>query len=134
MTVWAYALVALAAVLFYEMFQRLHVMQDVQRVFRVAPDALKIIGSDTLSDDDKESAVRKMALQVLLDTFRFTGKMLAVFAVCAALVWLGALLLGIDSAILVPLLLSWQVLIGLILLIALYARLRPARSASVTDV
>ena len=124
----AYALVAFAAVLFFEMFQRLQVMSDVQRVFKVAPEAMSVIGSDTLTDHDKESAVRKLALRVLLDTFRFTGKMLAVFALCAALMWIGALLLGIDSAVLIPLLLSWEVLIGLIILIALYARLRPARA------
>ena len=128
MSILAYALVGFAAVLFFEMFQRLQVMSDVQRVFKVAPEAMSVIGSDTLTDHDKESAVRKLALRVLLDTFRFTGKMLAVFALCAALMWIGALLLGIDSAVLIPLLLSWEVLIGLIILIALYARLRPARA------
>ena len=134
MMVLAYALVALAAVLFYEMFQRLNVLTDVQRVFKVAPEALSVIRSDTLTDEYKETAVRKLALRVLLDTFRFTGKMIAVFAACAALVWIGALLLGIESAVLVPLLLSWQVLIGLVVLIALYARLRPAKPTPAIDV
>ena len=130
MSVFAYALVATAAVLFYEMFRHLHVMSDVQRVFKVAPEAMSVIGSDKLSDDDKESAVRKLALRVLLDTFRFTGKMLIVFAICAALVWAGALLLGIESALLLPLLLSWEVLVGLGLLIALYSRMRRRTSTA----
>ena len=130
MSILAYALVAIAAVLFYEMFQRLHVMSDVQRVFKVGPEAMSVIGSSTLTDADKETAVRKLSLRVLLDTFRFTGKMLAVFAVCAALVWIGALLLDIDSAVLIPVLLSWEVLIGLIVLISLYARLRRSTPAS----
>ena len=130
MSILAYALVAFTAVLFYEMFQRLHVMSDVQRVFKIAPEAMSVIGSNTLTDNDKESAVRKLALRVLLDTFRFTGKMLAVFAICAVLVWIGALLLGIEPAVLIPVLLSWEVLIGLIILIALYARLRRATPAS----
>ena len=130
MSIMAYALVGFTAVLFYEMFQRLQVMSDVQRVFKVAPEAMSVIGSNTLSDNDKESAVRKLALRVLLDTFRFTGKMLAVFAICAALVGIGALLLGIESAVLIPVLLSWEVLIGLIILITLYARLRRATPAS----
>ena len=133
MSVVAYALVAIAAVLFYEMFQRLHVMTDVQRVFKVAPEALSVIGSATLSDDDKESAVRKLAVKVLLDTFRFTGKMLIVFAISAALVWAGALLFGIESALLLPLLLSWEVLVGLVLLIALYSRVRGALQSRMSE-
>lgn len=134
MSVFAYALVATAAVLFYEMFRRLHVMNDVQRVFQVAPEALSVIGSNTLSDNDKESAVRKLAVRVLFDTVRFTGKMLIVFAICAALVWAGALFLGIKSALLMPLLLSWEVLVGLVVLIAVYSRLRATRRSSIADV
>ena len=119
-----FAVFALMGIVFHEMFVRMRVAADVRRVFHVAPDALRVIRSDTLTDLEKESAVRRMSLVVLGDTLRFTFKLVLVLAACVAVAALGQWLFSPSAEGLGGLLASWQGLIAAVVAVPLWARLR----------
>ena len=120
----AYALLIGLGVVFYELLQRLRVVADAQRMFQVAPAALRIVSSRTLSDADKEAAVRRMSVSVLKDTLIFTAKFAGILVICLALAVAGDKLLDLPAGKLYTLILSWRVLAGLLVVLLVYARLR----------
>lgn len=120
----AYALLIGLGVVFYELLYRLRVVADAQRMFQVAPAAVKIVSSRTLSDADKEAAVRRMSVRVLKDTLIFTGKFAGILGICLALAVVGDKLLNLPAGRLYALILSWRVLLGLLAVLLVYARLR----------
>ena len=121
----ALAVFCLMGIVFQELFVRLRVLPDIRRVLEIAPAAARVIRSPTLSDDEKESEVRRMSLAVLVDTARFTGKIALVLGVCLALAWVGQIALaGVTGQGPLDLLTSWQALVVVVVVVALYARLR----------
>jgi len=115
---------ALMGVVFHELFVRLNVLRDVRQVLRTAPAATRIIRSDTLSDLDKEQAVRHMSVQVLGDTLRFSAKLVAVLGTCLAIAAIAQRLFAISPDGLTGLLTSWWALGALVVVMPVYARLR----------
>ena len=126
MSVLALAVFALMGIVFHELFVRLSVMADIRRVLGVAPSAARVIRSTTLSDLDKEVAVRRMSVEVLRDTLRFTVKLALVLAVCLAIAALAQRLFEVSPDGLYGLLTSWWALAALVVVMPLYARLRRA--------
>lgn len=120
----AVAVFAVMGIVFHELFVRMHVMTDIRRVFEVAPAAAKVIRSATLSDLEKERTVRKMSLEVLRDTLRFTVKLALVLAACLAVAALAQALFTVSADGLTGLLASWQALLVVIVVVPLYAKLR----------
>jgi len=121
---------ALMGVVFHELFVRLHVLRDIRRVLHIAPAATRIIRSDTLSDLEKETAVRRMSLAVLGDTLRFTAKLALVLGACLAIAATAQALFAVSPDGLYGLLSSWWALAALLVVMPVYARLRspaPAR-------
>ena len=119
-------LFGLIGILFYELFVRLKVIGDIQQVFNVAPAAVKVIRSTTLSDDEKERSVRRMSLVVLKDTFTFTAKVACILLACVALAAIAQFLFTLSPHGLSGLLASWQGLIAAVVVVALYTRFKPA--------
>ena len=119
-------LFGLIGILFYELFVRLKVLGDIQQVFNVAPAAVRVVRSTTLSDEEKEKSVRQMSLAVLKDTFTFTAKIAGILIACVALATIAQLLFTLSPDGLSALLASWQGLIAAIVVVALYTRLKPA--------
>ncbi|ASJ70713.1 sulfotransferase [Granulosicoccus antarcticus] len=119
------ALFGLIGILFYELFVRLNVISDIQKVFNVAPAAIKVIRSTTLSDEEKEVSVRRMSLQVLKDTFTFTAKLAGVLLTCVAVAAMAQSLFTLSPGGLSDLLASWQGLIAAVVSVALYTRFKP---------
>lgn len=120
----AFAVFALMGIVFHELFMRMHVLADVRRVLRVAPDATRVIRSNTLSDLEKERAVRRMSLDVLKDTLRFTAKLALVLAACLGIAALAQSLFDVSPDGLYGLLTSWWALAALVVVMPLYARFR----------
>lgn len=120
-----YALYLVVGVLFFELFRRLDVISDVRRVFDIAPAAVGVMRSSTLTDDEKEHKVRRMSLQVLGDTLRFTGKILAIVLACVILVAATQALFGVSDAGFMHLLTAWQGIVAAIVGALAYAHLRP---------
>lgn len=120
------AVVALLGIVFRELFVALGVTADARRVLAVAPAAARVIRSPTLSDLDKERAVRRMSLEVLRDTLRFSAKLALVLGGCLVVALAGQWLLALSSEALLELLVSWQALLVLVVTLPLYARLRRA--------
>ena len=127
------ALFGVMGILFFELFMLLRVMGDIQRVFNVAPAAVQVIRSDTLSDDEKEKTVRRMSLTVLRDTGMFTVKLFAILAACVALAAVGQWLFKLSPDGLTGLLASWQGLLAAAIVAAIHARLRRSESHGDTD-
>ena len=127
------ALFGCMGILFYELFMLLQVMGDIQRVFQVAPAAVQVIRSDTLSDDEKEQTVRRMSLTVLKDTGMFTAKLFGILAACVALAALGQLLFSLSPDGLTGLLASWQGLLAAVIVVAIYAKFRRTGSQGDTS-
>lgn len=129
-------LFGLIGILFYELFVRLRLMGDIQQMFNVAPAAVRVIRSTTLSDEEKEKSVRHMSLVVLKDTFMFTAKLACILLACVALAAITQLMFRPSPDGLSALLASWQGLVAAVVVVALYARLkpviRPSRSPSST--
>ena len=124
MSAFAALVFALMGAAFYELFRRLAVMPDIRRVLEVAPAAARVIRSDSMSDPEKEAAVRKMSLEVLGDTLRFTAKIALTLALCLGIAALADRLGPAGSAGPMELLVSWQALAVAALAAALWARLR----------
>ncbi len=120
-------LFGLIGILFYELFVRLKVLGDIQQVFNVAPTAVKVIRSTTLSDEEKEKSVRHMSLVVLKDTFTFTAKLTCILLACVALAAITQFLFTLSPDGLSTLLASWQGLIAAVVVVAVYTRLKPGR-------
>ncbi len=119
-------LFGLIGILFYELFVRLNVISDIQKVFNVAPAALKVIRSTTLSDEEKEKSVRRMSLEVLKDTFIFTAKLAGILLFCVVVAAIAQYLFTLSPDGLSGLLASWQGLIAAVVVVALYMRFKPA--------
>ncbi len=119
-------LFGLIGILFYELFVRMKVISDIQQVFNVAPSAVRVIRSTTLSDEEKEKTVRRMSLEVLKDTFTFTAKLTGILLACVALAAIAQFVFTLSPDGLGALLASWQGLIAAVVVVALYTRFRPA--------
>ena len=120
---------ALMGIVFHELFMRMDIVADIRRVLHVAPAAVRVIRSDTLSDLEKERAVRRMSLEVLGDTLRFTAKLALVLAACLAIAALAQALFDVSPDGLYGLLTSWWALAALVIVMPLYARIRSGRCA-----
>ncbi len=112
------------AIVFYELFVRLRLMVDIQQLFRIAPVAVQIIRSDSLTDLEKELSMRKMSLSALKDTLRFTGKMMFALLLCLSIAAAAQFLFELSSGGLYDLLASWQALVAMVITGSVYARLR----------
>lgn len=124
MNVVSVILFAVMGVVFHELFFRLSVMPDVRRVFRVAPEAVSIMRSAALSDDEKEQQIRQMSIDVLKTTLRFSAKLIVVLLVVVGIAALVQWSLQPSSEGLVALLTSWQALLVVVIVVPLYARWR----------
>lgn len=111
-------------ILFREMFVRLDVITDVKRAFQVAPEAAAVMRSADLSDLEKERRVRRMSLDVLSVTFRFTLKLLLVLAAVIGLAALVQWLFEPSAEGLIALLMSWQALLVMVIVVPLYSAIR----------
>ena len=120
---------ALMGIVFHELFVRLSVMGDIRGVLGVAPAAVRTIRSDTLSDLEKERAVRRMSLEVLKDTLRFTVKFALVLLACLAVAALAQALFALSESGLYGLLTSWWALAALLVVMPFYARFRARHAA-----
>jgi len=120
---------ALMGIVFHELFTRMDIVADIRRVLRIAPDAVRVIRSDTLSDLEKERTVRRMSLDVLRDTLRFTVKLALVLAACLAIAALAQALFAVSPDGLYGLLTSWWALAVLVVVMPLYAKIRSGASA-----
>ena len=118
-------LFGVTGILFYELFVRLNVINDIQKVFNVAPAAVKVIRSTTLSDEEKEKSVRRMSLEVLKDTCTFTAKLTGILLACVVVAAIAQFLFTLSPDGLGGLLSSWQGLIAAIAIVALYTRFKP---------
>ena len=121
------AVFALMGVVFHELFVRLNVLTDVRGVLNVAPAAVRTIRSDTLTDLEKERAVRRMSLEVLKDTLRFTAKFALVLLACVGIAALAQSLFTLSPDGLYGLLGTWWAILALVAVMPLYARLKRAR-------
>lgn len=117
-------LFAAMGILFREMFVRLDIITDVRRAFRVAPEAAAVMRSADLTDLEKERQVRRMSIDVLSVTLRFTLKLLLVLAAVIGLAAVVQWLFEPSSNGLVALLTSWQALFVMIIVVPLYSALR----------
>lgn len=117
---------ALMGVAFHELFVRMNVLRDVRGVLNVAPAAVRTIRSDTLSDLEKERAVRRMSLEVLRDTLLFSAKFALVLLVCVAIAAVAQALFTLSPDGLYGLLSTWWAIVALIVAMPLYARLKRA--------
>lgn len=124
MNVVSVILFAVMGVVFHELFFRLSVMPDVRRVFRVAPEAVSIMRSAALSDDEKEQQIRQMSIDVLKTTLRFSAKLIVMLLVVVGIAALVQWSLRPSSEGLVALLTSWQALLVVVIVVPLYARWR----------
>jgi|GEM_PF-1170787 len=118
---------AAMGIVFHELFVRMQVLVDIRKVLHVAPAASQVIRSTTLSDLEKERAVRRMSLDVLRDTVRFTLKLALVLAACVAVAALAQALFEPSPDGLEGLLTSWWALAALVVVMPLYARFRSRR-------
>jgi len=111
-------------IVFHELFVRLRVVADIRRVLHVAPVATRVIRSATLSDLEKERAVRRMSLEVLKDTVRLSAKLAVVLAACVAVAWIAQRLFAVSPDGLYGLLTTWWALAAPLVVMPLYAALR----------
>ena len=118
------AALALAGIVFHELFVRLGVLADARRLLEVGPEATRVIRSATLSDGDKERAMRRMSVAVLRDTLRFVSKLALVLVACGAVALVVARALGLSGEALGALLVSWPALALLVAFVPLYGWLR----------
>lgn len=126
MSIVAVVLFAVMGIVFQELFVRLRIMTDVREVFRVAPEALSIMRSATLTDDEKERRIRRMSLDVLVVTLRFTVKIALVLSVVIGLAAVVQWTLVASPDGLTALLTSWKALLVMLIVAPLYARWRRA--------
>ena len=106
-----YAALALMCVLFIELFILLNLRLRADEIFSVSREAMQTMSSKSLSDAEKEVAIRGCSLRLLKATLLFTGLfgliVLALVAVYVAFVAMFPDLRGpLDAALLSPLVLA----------------------------
>lgn len=92
------AVLAAMVVVFAELFLAL----GLRGHFRVTTDAsrevMAILRSETMSDDDKETAMRRLSLQLIRQSGLFLAKLALILAAMAGLYLIAIHLLGVDAA------------------------------------
>lgn len=89
----AYLVLFGLCIVFLELFIRLSVARDAMGILAASRDAMRVMSSPGLSDDEKEAHVRGGSLSIMKATLRMTGKLLAIGIVLYVLYRVVALVL-----------------------------------------
>jgi len=76
----AYLVLFGLCIVFFELFIRSNVVGDAMRILAASRDAMRVMRSPGLSDDEKEAHVRSGSLSIMKATLRMTGKLVAIGA------------------------------------------------------
>lgn len=120
----SYLILFVAGIVFYELFVWLRVVRDVKAVLQRTPRAIEVIASKTLSDAQKESAVRSLSVEVGLATLKFVGKIMLVIAGSTAVAWLGCMLAQMPVTSFLSFSVEWLPIVSVVVVVFVYARIR----------
>ena len=70
-------------------FHYLRIAPQTRLMMMQMRSAFGVVGSKTMSDDEKEIALRKQSVEVLLTTTKLTAALIVVFALAYLPIWLG---------------------------------------------
>ena len=73
-----YALLLILCVVFFELFKLLRIGKDAIALVVRSQEAVRVLQSPTLGDDEKESLTRRASLDIFKATFRFALKFLLI--------------------------------------------------------
>lgn len=118
----------LAGIAFYEVFFGLRVLAHIRAMSAAGSDSLAVVRSDTMSDDDKSKAMLRNSGIVFRETGLALVKTLLAAGAAALVLWLIALVLGpvmgLSFTALVRFSVSLIGLVGVILALLIYGKLR----------
>jgi hypothetical protein len=69
-----YVPLMLFCVVFFELFRSLRIAADAMAIMARSQEAMRVLGSAKLSDDEKEVFVRRASGQIFISTLRFAAK------------------------------------------------------------
>ena len=82
-----YVSLLLFCVVFFELFVSLRIATDAMAIMARSQEAMRVLGSAQLSDDDKEVFVRRASGQIFIATLRFAAKFALIGLALYALFW-----------------------------------------------
>ncbi len=82
-----YVSLLLFGVVFFELFLLLQIGTDAMAIIARSQEAMRVLVSPQLSDDDKEVFVRRASGQIFVATLRFAGKFALIGLALYALFW-----------------------------------------------
>jgi len=82
-----YVLLMLFCVVFFELFVSLRIATDAVAIMARSQEAMRVLTSAELSDDDKEVFVRRASGQIFIATLRFAAKFALIGLALYALFW-----------------------------------------------
>ncbi len=120
-------LVLVVSVAFYELFVALRLNDDVKAIMVAAPAAAQTVGSKTLTDRQKERAMRQMSVAVFKSTGLFLVKLALILCVATGILFVGSLVLPGSFAEILAFSVSWLALGVVLVFILAYGWLRNGR-------
>ncbi|MBD3222243.1 hypothetical protein GF314_13480 [bacterium] len=120
------ALVVAIAVAFVEMVLRLRLFSHAGETARISREAMAVVRSGTMSDDEKEAATRRSSLALFRQTGLFVGKLLIALVLPLALVAIAGALGPVSTAAITAALLSPLAIAAMTVVAALYGWARHA--------
>lgn len=82
-----YIYLATSCIAFVELFIALNIQREAVSLLSQSRDAMKVVMSSDLHDDEKEVLVRRASIEMFKSTFLFLGKFLAIVAVLFGIYW-----------------------------------------------
>jgi hypothetical protein len=117
----------LMCIVFVELFVILHLQQDASSILQASKEAMGVLSSSEITDDEKEVFARRASLRIFKVTGSFLGKFLLLFAALYAM-YAGAVeFFSMPEESFIQTMLSLPVLLGLTIVAIAYTWIRHGR-------